>query len=166
MHRDGITVRGLRPATSSRERRAAGGRGRDAAGFGSLTAPKPQDDTGTGGNRPAKKARRQPGHSGWVLVSGLRVWTVPARPVPQSGRSLCPDPPAPPAWVSRASPVPSHGQQRRANHIVDVGLRVCTNQRSGRRSRAHTSSECSNQDEPPRTRGPEALMTQKYTMPS
>ncbi len=88
-----------RPETCDFEPWAAGGGRGDAAGFGSLTAPKPQDDTGTGGNRYAKKAPRQPGQSGWILDSGMQVCSVPARSVPQSGRSLCPDPPAPPAWV-------------------------------------------------------------------
>ncbi|MEY9774582.1 hypothetical protein ABH915_000190 [Arthrobacter sp. MW3 TE3886] len=45
----------LRSATCDFEPRAAGGGGRDAAGFGSLTAPKPQDDTGTGGDRTQRR---------------------------------------------------------------------------------------------------------------
>lgn len=153
-----------RPATCDFKPRAAGG-GRLQASVRSphrsrKTMPEPE---GTGPKEGTSAAG-----SVWIS-SGLGHARVNSAGSTGSAVGPLPLPGSPsPTGMGSAgtTPVPSQSRQRLANLTVDVGLRVCTNQRSGRRSRAHTSRECLNLKDPPRTCGPEALTTQKYTMPS
>ena len=155
-------TRDLRPATSSRGQRTAGAL-QDVVRCphrSRKTIPEPE---GTGPKEGTSAAG-----SVW-LGSGLGHASVNSACSIGSAVGPLPLPGSPsPTGMGSAgtTPVPSQSRQRLANLTVDVGLRVCTNQRSGRRSRAHTSRECLNLKEPPRTCGPEALTTQKYTMPS